>query len=71
MSDDHTRGLYHKWRVTRLNDEKGKHAACDCFVLDLTHDPFAEIALKAYINACRAQYPLLASDLLARLKSES
>lgn len=59
-------GLYRKFDVRRADgtDAPGeKHEGCDYFVLDLTHDPFAIQALKAYADACRATYPALAADL--------
>lgn len=42
----------------------GKHADCKFFVLDLEHDRFAAPALRAYAEACDADYPLLAADIL-------
>ena len=65
---DANRGLYQKYRVQRVDGEHllgGKHAACQHFVLDATHDPFAKPALLAYADACEADYPLLANDLRA------
>ena len=70
--DKQTTGLYAKFTVTRTDgqSEPGrKHDHCDYFVLDLTHDPFALPALKAYAEACRSEYPALASDLDAKLES--
>lgn len=32
-------------------------------VLDVTHDPFAVPAIKAYIKACQKDQPMLAADL--------
>ena len=67
---DRQRGLYNKYDVKRLDgsSEAGKkHEGCEYFVLDLTHDPFALIAARAYAAACEATYPLLAADLAARL----
>lgn len=70
MTDaDKTRGLYKKYDITRLNDEEGKHDACEYFVLDLTHDKFAVPALRAYAEACRGEYPKLAEDLLYQASS--
>lgn len=62
MSDT-KRGLYKKYNVERLNDDKGKHTYCDYFVLDLVHDKYAAAALDTYANACEAEYPELAFDL--------
>lgn len=63
------RGLYNKFTVLRADGESSpgrKHDGCEYFVLDLTHDPFAWPALKAYADACEAEYPLLAADLRAK-----
>jgi len=63
---DKTRGLYGKFHVERTDGKSApgeKHDGCEYFVLDLTHDPFAVPALKAYADACAAEYPLLAADL--------
>ena len=59
-------GLYQKFVVTRTDGSSevgGKHHDCDYFVLDMTHDKFAAAAIKAYADACDAEYPLLALDL--------
>ena len=66
---DKTRGFYQKFSVTRTDgkSEPGKkHYECEYFVLDLTHDPFAWESVRAYMQACSSEYPLLAEDL--RLK---
>lgn len=63
---DPTRGLYGKFHVQRTDGQSApgeKHDSCDYFVLDITHDPFALPALKAYADACRAEFPALATDL--------
>lgn len=63
---DKTRGMYQKFEVTRTDGSSrqgGKHYGCEYFVLDCRHDPYARAALKAYMDACRAEYPLLADDL--------
>ena len=63
---DKTRGLYEKFIVTRTDGSSepgGKHENCNYFVLDLDHDPFAKAAIKAYWEACKSEYPLLAKDL--------
>ena len=60
---DEERGLYRKYHVKKLNDPTGKHDKCFHFVLDLTHDPYAISAIRAYADACRGKYPLLARDL--------
>lgn len=67
---DKKRGLYGKFYVHRADGKSepgGKHDGCDYFVLDLTHDPFALPALKAYADACRSGYPALAADLDAKV----
>ena len=63
---DETQGLYRKFRVERLSDPAGKHAACTYFVIDERHDRFAGAALNAYADACQAEFPGLAHDLRAR-----
>ena len=63
---DAERGLYGKFNVTRTDGSSapgGKHAGCEYFVLDVTHDPHAIPALRAYADSCEADYPLLARDL--------
>lgn len=71
---DKNRGLYGKFnRINRVDGSSrpgGKHDGCDYFVLDLTHDPFAIPALRAYAAACKDEHPLLAADLLAKLPGE-
>ncbi|MFT3758468.1 hypothetical protein [Thauera sp.] len=37
------------------------------FVLDLTQDPFARKAAKAYAKACKDEYPQLAADIRAQI----
>jgi hypothetical protein len=59
-------GLYGKFQVSRTDgkSEPGKkHANCNYFVIDITHDPFALPALKAYAKACAEEYPILSKDL--------
>lgn len=61
-------GIYDKFTVTR-NDGKDapgeKHENCQYFVLDLTHDPHAPAAIKAYAESCKADgYEVLAEELL-------
>lgn len=64
---DKKKGLYQKYQIKRLNDKEGKHKNCLLYVLDLNHDKFAIPALKAYIEACEKEYPLLANDLIDNL----
>ncbi len=65
------RGLYGKFWVRRTDGRHvpgEKHDGCDYFVLDLTHDPHAIPAIRAYADSCgRDGYELLARDLLERV----
>lgn len=59
-------GIYEKYRVRRTDgrDRKGqRHYGCDYFVLDLTHDPHAHRAARAYADSCEAENPALAAQL--------
>jgi hypothetical protein len=67
MTDDKKRGLYRKFRVTRVHDPEEKHKDCLFFVLDLDHDPHALPAIKAYIESCEVEYPTLGADLAIQL----
>ncbi len=70
---DTQRGLYEKFRVWRVDgqSEQGeKHAMCDYFVLDLTHDPFAIPAIQAYVESCKDRFPNLAADLREKYLKE-
>jgi hypothetical protein len=72
MPCDRNRGLYSRFNVTRTDGSSapgGKHCGCVYFVLDLTHDKHAAAALRAYVESCAAEYPLLAADLLAGIKA--
>lgn len=60
-------GKYSVVRTDGSTQSGGKHAACPFFVLDLVHDKFAAPALKAYADACEAEYPLLARDIRGRI----
>ena len=48
-------------------DSKSKHyfrnGNCEYFVLDVTHDPIAPAALKAYADEVEATHPQLAADI--------
>jgi hypothetical protein len=64
--DKHSTGLYHKFTVTRTDGTSApgqKHDGCEYFVLDITHDPHAYAALRAYADSCQKEYPKLADDL--------
>ncbi len=66
---DRDRGLYDKFYVERRDGKSAageKHYGCDYFVLDLTHDPHAIPALRAYAASCLKEYPLLADDLFRK-----
>ncbi len=67
---DKSRGIYNKFHIERTDGKSApgeKHHGCGYFVLDLTHDPHAIPALRAYADACEAEYPLLAADLRANI----
>ena len=67
---DKTQGLYNKFHISRTDGTSApsqKHDGCDYFVLDLTHDKFAESALRAYAFACQHEYPQLANDLFKKI----
>ena len=67
---DYDRGLYNKFAVVRTDGSSepgGKHHKCNYFVLDLTHDKFAAVAIAEYARACRHEFPLLAVDLMNML----
>jgi hypothetical protein len=72
MSDESAqpKGLYNKFHVTR-NDGRDKPGGdryqSDYFVLDLTHDHHAVIALAAYAEAVGTEYPELADDLWCKI----
>jgi hypothetical protein len=65
--DDRQRGLdLDKYKVERTDGstrEGGRHADCKYFVLDLRHDKFAGVALDAYAQACKEEYPRLSLEL--------
>ncbi|WP_367126160.1 hypothetical protein [Ralstonia sp. CP] len=62
-------GLFRKFIVQRVDGSDapgGKHHGCEYFVLDMTHDPHAAAALRAYAEACAVTHPQLSADLRAR-----
>lgn len=64
---DKIRGIYEKFTVTRTDGKSApgeKHDGCQYFVLDIGCDPHAVPALLAYAKSCKAEYPLLARDVL-------
>lgn len=63
---DKDRGLYEKFRVERTDGRSApgeKHADCEYFVLDLTHDPHALPALEAYAKSCANTHLVLSKEL--------
>ena len=65
---DKDKGLYEKFSVHRVDGRSNrgqKHEGCKYFVLDLTHDKFALAAIRAYAEACKAEYAALSADLFA------
>lgn len=48
-----------------ISNDGAEHAACEFFVLDTDHDPFAIYALVAYAQFCEVEKPALARDLRA------
>ncbi|WP_175806627.1 hypothetical protein [Burkholderia cenocepacia] len=70
---EHEQGLYRKFDVRRTDGSDapgGKHHDCEYFVLDMNHDGYARAALRAYVRACTAEFPVLAADLVARYSLE-
>lgn len=58
--------LYHKFNVVRTDgrDQEGeKHHGCKYFVLDVTHDPHALVAVRAYADSIAAGNPIFAAIL--------
>ena len=65
MAEDN--GLINKYAVRRRDgkDRQGdKHRNCRYFVLDVSHDPFAVPALRAYAEACKEDKPNLSAQLI-------
>jgi hypothetical protein len=63
-------GLYHKFNISRTDGTdapSGKHFGDEYFVLNLTTDKHTIPAIAAYAESCAAEYPLLASDLRAKV----
>jgi hypothetical protein len=69
---DKERGLYSKYGIRRLDGstEPGKkHAKCDFFVLDITHDPHAAPAIFSYARSAGADgYTQLEKDLYSKIQ---
>lgn len=69
---DEKQGLYGKFHVERLDGSSepgGKHNTCEYFVLDLDHDQYALETLSYYAQACKETHPLLARDLMDRVRA--
>lgn len=67
MNDDGK--VYSKFRISRTDSShlRGrKHYGCEYFVLDVTHDPYAMSALRAYARACKKTHPELADDIRSK-----
>lgn len=69
-------GLEKRWIVHRMdhaeNNQDSKHfGGCATFVLDISHDPFAQAAALAYAHACSYDYPQLAADLRALVRKHA
>ena len=58
--DEHVTGMYPKFTV--IKNATGE-MAYGCFVLRPDRDPASRVALAAYADEVRAEYPLLARDL--------
>ena len=64
--DKRLRGFFEEFNVSRTDGTSApgeKHDGCQYFVLDLTHDPYALVAIAAYSKMCEKEYPKLAQDL--------
>lgn len=72
---DKDRGLYHKFRnIERVDGRSApgeKHHGCNYFVLDITHDPHALVAIRAYAESCALDFPILARDLRLQAAAEA
>jgi hypothetical protein len=66
-------GLYNKYYVERNDgrDSIGQDREnAVYFVLDITYDKYARVALMAYACACQKDYPKLADDISDWLKGD-
>lgn len=77
---DEDRGLYSKYRAFKIDGVEEimvgvpirvagvqvEEVSAPFFLLKF-HDPFARIAIRAYADACEAEYPKLAADLRKRV----
>lgn len=65
-------GLRPKYIVERVDGRDvvpGPHYGCSLFVLDLTHDPHARAAARAYAESAAYARPQLAADLFSLVAS--
>src|ERR1700758_3049829 len=72
VADKREAGLYNKFHIERTDGSSapgGKHETCKYFVLDVHCDQHAIPALMAYADSCKADYPLLARDLVAQAQA--
>lgn len=70
MTETDYQPLHMKFRVERTDGSSApgeKHDGCHYFVLDLSHDPHAIVALEAYRDACHVNRPRLGADLTAEI----
>jgi hypothetical protein len=70
-NDPHATGLENRYHVQRTDgrDTPGqKHHGCKLFILDVRHDVFARLAMQKYMEACKDEYPVLATHLEFLLK---
>ena len=61
------KGSHSKFVVIRKDGQDmvgAKHYDCQYFVLDITHDPFAASAIRAYAEVCKDEKPELSDDLM-------
>lgn len=61
---------YLVFRTDGRDREDEKHANCEYFVIDLTHDPFAQDVIQFYIHLCEHEYPEAANDITERYLNE-
>lgn len=59
-------GKFGVWRTDGADMPGGKHHGCDYFVLDLTHDHAAVVAVLAYADAVAETRPRLAVEIRVR-----
>lgn len=70
---DTEQGLYEKFHVFRTDGKDapgGPKAGAQYLVLDMTHDPYAIPAARAYAKACSVTHKELAGDLVTMLPDQ-